>query len=54
VRCDDRLAWQLAAHLTRLDYSECSDDVKAMMTALEPWADRFCDYQDVKRLEEEE
>ena len=48
---DDRLVWQLTAHLARLNTSLCSEDVQTAMAAIAPYADRFCEYRrDVKPL----
>ena len=50
---DKRFFAQILFHLTRLDVSECEDEVKQVMGDLRklPAADWFCDYRDdVDRL----
>jgi hypothetical protein len=45
AKVDDRLVWQLIAHVTRLDIAECSDDAKTAISAMMPFANRFCKYR---------
>jgi hypothetical protein len=53
VKADDRLVFQLICHLTRLDYKNCSQDVKKAIKALRPWQDKFCEFnQEVQPLED--
>ena len=54
VKAGARLVAQLIAHVTRLDVAdEPAEWVAEAMTALAPYADKFCQYQgDVKPLKQ--
>jgi len=46
MKVDDRLVWQLIAHLGRLDRSKISKKVGKAIKLLEPYFDEFCKYRD--------
>jgi len=46
MKVDDRLVWQLIAHLGRLDRSKISKKVGKAIKLLEPYFDEFCKYMD--------
>ncbi len=48
---DDRLVWQLIAHIKRLDTHNVSDEVKKCLSLLDPYKNKFCDHRsDIARI----
>ena len=45
VKWDNRFIYQIIAHLTRADTANLSDDTKNILSALDMWKNKFCDYR---------
>lgn len=45
MKVDDRLIFQLIAHITRLNISSCSRDTKKVVKSLDKWKNKFCEYR---------
>lgn len=53
MKADNRLVFQLIAHITRLDREHIDGEALEAIKALMPYANRFCDYRgDVAKIKE--
>ena len=54
AKADDRFVFQMVGQITRLNLDNCSEEAKAAVRALGPWANEFCRYRgDVLKIEVE-
>jgi len=51
IKVDERLIWQLIAHITRLDTKGCNKETKTAIKAIWKYRNKFCKYRtDVKEI----
>ena len=51
MKVDERLIWQLIAHITRLDTKGCDKETKTAIKAIWKYRNKFCKYRtDVKEI----
>ena len=51
MKVDERLIWQLIAHITRLDITGCNEETKTAIKAIWKYRNKFCKYRtDVEEI----